>query len=167
MPETTAMDAVTEHRITEWLARAHPAPQQAYREWAQQSVALLPCGVAFAAVRIPAELVQAATGHTTLPAVAEVLAAALDGPVIHDGRDRDPYYVLIQWHAGIVWAGAEDTPCLGEEYYLGVPHIRLRQPPGPHWAVPPKREGDLCRPSLVTALIEEGRAALAAATPDA
>lgn len=146
----------TDRFIVEWLARAAPVPEQARCEWTDRGVALLPCGRTFGAVRLPAALVHAAADTDDTDAVAAALRA-LDGPVIHDGRVTTPYYALVQPHAGLVWDGAEDTPALGPESYLGVPRLDWQRPPGPHWLIPPRREGDLCRPSLVRAFIAEAR----------
>lgn len=160
----SAMDRdVLDNYITAWLARAHDHPETAHNEWTKHGVALLPLGRRYSAVRLPGNLVTAAIGTTDAKAIAEELEFRLDGPVIHDslaiGR---PYYALIQWHAGVVWDGGEDTPCLGDGVHLGVPRIQRVQPPGTYWIVRPRREGDLCRPEAVQRLIRDGRAALAA-----
>lgn len=146
----------TDRFIVEWLARAALAPERARREWTDRGVALLPCGRTFGAVRIPAVLVHASAGSDDTTGAAAALQV-LDGPVIHDGRVTSPYYVLIQPHSGLVWDGAEDTPALGPESYLGVPRLDWRRPPGPHWLIPPRREGDLCRPHLVREFIAAAR----------
>lgn len=151
--------------ISEWLVRAHPSPDQARREWDAQGVALLPCGRQFAAVRIPATLVHAALGTDAPEAVAESLAFDLGGAVIHDGTITGPYYALIQWHAGVVWDCADDTRCLATpDHYLCVPHWSRRQPPGPHWVVAPRYEGDVCRPQTVRLFIARARKKLPPAT---
>lgn len=151
--------------ITGWLTRTLPPDKrdQAHTEWAERDVALLPLGVRFSVVRLPERLVHAALGSSDPDTVTGELAARLHGPVIHDtysyGR---PYYPLIQWHAGVVWDGGDDAPCLGEGAYMGVPHIRRTTPPGTYWLIPPRREGDLCRPEAVQQLIQQARAAVAA-----
>lgn len=150
----------TDRFIIEWLARAADLPATARHEWQDRGVALLPCGRTFGAVRLPATLVHAAAGSDTTATVTAALRM-LDGPVIHDGRVTSPYYALVQAHAGLVWDGAEDTPALGPESYLGVPRLDWQEPPGPHWLIPPRREGDLCRPSLVREFIAAGRGVLA------
>ncbi|MDH6215994.1 hypothetical protein M2283_003298 [Streptomyces pseudovenezuelae] len=119
--------------ISEWLARAHPVPQQACAEWSDQGVALLPLGGLFAAVRLPGELVHAAVDSTDADRVAAALKALLHGPVIHDHRVAGAtYYALINWGAGLIeqMEQTEDTLCLGEGAYLGVPRIDRREPPG-------------------------------------
>ncbi|MFI6011416.1 hypothetical protein ACIBAG_21795 [Streptomyces sp. NPDC051243] len=148
--------------ISEWLAQANPAPQQAFTEWTDQGVALLPLGKLFAAIRIPGDLVYAAVGGEESEQVADILRMWLRGPVIHDHRSMGPtYYALIQWHAGLVWDYGEVAPCLHGDTYLGVPRIDRREPPGTYWAVPPRFEGNLCRPQAVRELIDAGRRQLA------
>lgn len=159
-------NAGTDRFIIEWLARAHPSPEQARREWTERGVALLPCGRQFAAVRIPPHLVHAALGTVDAQEIAESLAFDLGGPVIHDGRVTSSYYALIQWHAGLVWDGGEDAPCLATDTYLGVPRIERLRPPGPHWVVAPRRDGDVCRPSTVRTFIARARGKLADAAVD-
>ncbi|MFE6338595.1 hypothetical protein ACFVOK_36170 [Streptomyces sp. NPDC057798] len=105
---------------------------------------------------------HAAVGTGERRAVAEGLAFGLGGAVIHHGHVTSPYYALIQWHAGMVWDGAEDTPCLATNtHYPGVPHWSRQQPPGPCWVVPPRYEGDVCRPQRVRLFIARARQQLA------
>lgn len=144
--------------ISEWLALAHPLPQQARAEWSNHGVTLLPLGKLFAAVRISGDLVHAAVGCEGPGQVADALTERLRGPIIHDHRTVGPtYYALIQWHAGLVWDYGELAPCLQGETYLGVPRLDRREPPGTYWVVPPRYEGDLCRPQAVRELIDAGR----------
>jgi hypothetical protein len=149
---------VLDRLIAEWLARAHPLPEQARAEWSSQGVALLPLGRHFAAVRVDGSLMRAALGSDSPGVVTEALASTLRGPVIHDHRTAGPtYYALIQWHAGLVWDYGDIAPCLQGETYLGVPRIDRREPPGTYWVVPPRHEGDLCAPQAVRELIDAGR----------
>ncbi|MFE0133623.1 hypothetical protein ACFWY6_18945 [Streptomyces sp. NPDC059037] len=53
---------------------------------------------------------------------------------------------------GQVWEHQRVAPLLAKGTYLGVPRIG-RKPPGTHWAVPPRRAGDLCEPAAVEVLI--------------
>ncbi|GAA3839237.1 hypothetical protein GCM10022206_91890 [Streptomyces chiangmaiensis] len=152
----------TERAISEWLARAHPVPERARTEWATQGVALLPLGARFCAVRMKADVVHAAVATEDPSQVSAALGELLRGPVIHDRRTvGGTYYALIQWHAGLVWAHQELAPCFGQDTYLGVPRVDRRDPPGAHWVVAPRYEGNLCVPRAVTALIEVGRRRLA------
>jgi hypothetical protein len=144
--------------ISDWLAHTHPSPQQARAEWSSHGVALLPLGERFASVRMPGEVVHAAVGSADPGRVPTDLSEWLCGPVIHDHRATVPtYYALIQWHAGLVWDYGETAPCLQGDTYLGVPRIDRRQPPGTHWVVAPRYEGDLCKPQAVRELLDVGR----------
>lgn len=146
--------------IAEWLARAHPSPEAAWREWDGHGVALLPLGARFAAVRMPAEIVHAAVGTETRAHVAVALGASLGGSIIYDQRVAGgTYYALVQAHAGLVWA-YEPAICLGHGTYLGVPRIDRQQPPGTYWVVPPRYEGDLCAPRMIVSLLDRGRSTL-------
>ncbi|QHA04948.1 hypothetical protein GQF42_18050 [Streptomyces broussonetiae] len=151
--------------VGEWLARAHPAPERARAEWSSQGVALLPLGVRFAAVRMPAAVVHAAVGSRDLDDVAPALGRALGGSIIYDRRAMgETYYALIQAHAGLVWAYDDVATCLGQGVYLGVPRLDQQQPPGTYWVIPPRYEGDLCAPRSIIALIEAGQARQRAAS---
>jgi len=150
--------------IAEWLARAHPVPRQARAEWSNQGVALLPLGDLFAAVRLPGELVYAAVGCEEPDQVTVALQEWLHGPVIHGYRRAGAtYYALINWGVGVVQQVDQDenAPCLGRGTYLGVPRIDRREPPGTYWVVPPRYDGDLCRPAAVRSLVATGRHELA------
>ncbi|WP_416985940.1 hypothetical protein [Streptomyces sp. T028] len=130
-------------------------------------MALLPLSGLFAAVRLPGELVHAAIGCEEPCQVAVALRERLQGPVIHDHRTTGPtYYVLIQWHAGLVWDYAEAAPCLYGDTYLGVPRLDRLEPPGTYWVVPPRYDGDLCRPQFVRELVDAGRRQLAPEEPE-
>ncbi|MFJ1664789.1 hypothetical protein ACIOK4_00080 [Streptomyces bottropensis] len=153
--------------ITAWLARAHDDPEQVRAEWADRGVALLPLGRAFSAVRLTSRLVHAAVGSHDPAVITAELEDRLSGPVIHDSLAiGKPYYALIQWHAGVVWKGDDETPCLGDGVHLGVPRIERVRPPGTYWLVPPRREDGLCRSEAVQQLIQDGRAALDAETAE-
>ncbi|WP_406436575.1 hypothetical protein OHB14_62005 [Streptomyces sp. NBC_01613] len=151
--------------IRHWLATAHPIPSRAYAEWTEQGVALLPLGRRFNAIRIPGDLVHAATGSDQPERVAETVRDALDGPVIHDHLTTGPtYYALVPYSRGIPWLGANDTPLLGPDTYLGIPALEHTTPPGTFWVTPPRHRGDLCAHGSVFDLILTGRRHLRAAT---
>ncbi len=148
--------------ISAWLARSDPSPERAWGEWATQGVALLPLGERFAAVRMAAHVVHAAVQSEDRDRVAVALGELLGGAIIYDRRVAGGrYYALIQGHAALVWAYDDVATCLGAGTYLGIPRIDRQEPPGTHWVVPPRHEGDLCAPSAVTALMRSGRARLA------
>jgi hypothetical protein len=153
--------ALLDRHITEWLASAHPTPDQAHEEWAHGGIALLPLGHRFAAVRLTARLVETALNTADETAIATQLEERLNGPVIHDTRSTgQPYYALIEWHAGLIWDDAT-APCLSSGWHMGVPHISRTRPPGTYWLLPPRRDGDLCRPAAVRQLVDDARKATA------
>jgi hypothetical protein len=147
-----------EYRIVEWLARAADDPQQARNEWAKQGVTLLRCGRSFGVVRIPGHLMRAVMGGDDF--TTDELRFHLGGPVIHD-RAEGPFWVLIQNHAGLVWDEGEDVPSLDRGTYLSVPNLSRTAPPGPHWVVLPRFDGDVCRPETVRRFVAYGRKKLA------
>ncbi|MEU1075196.1 MULTISPECIES: hypothetical protein [unclassified Streptomyces] len=142
----------TRRAVTEWLASAHPVPAQARREF-DVGIALVPTGVRFDAVRLPAAVVHAAAGSEDPDAVAAFLARALgDGAVIHDAYGVGVwYYALVPPGTHSHWQvpGAE---CLGPGTWLGVPRPDLTARPGPHWALPPGAVGTVCTVDAVTDL---------------
>lgn len=144
---------VIEQFTAQWLAKAADEPDRAFREWDEHGVTLLRCGRSFAAIRLPHDLVHAALAPEE--PTAEAIAFHLGGPLLHDGQHF--YFALIQWHAGLVWDDQEDTPCLAVDTYLGVPRLDRRTPPGSHWVVAPRYDGDLCRPETLRRFIASGR----------
>ncbi len=143
--------------VSDWLARAQQAPEQARREWADTGVALLPLGQRFDAVRLPAQLVLAAVGTCDPLEIAERLGRFLNGPVVFDGRLMGgTYYALMRPSPGQPWKHQDAAPRLGVNTYLGVPRMERVKPPGTHWVAPPRFPGDLCEPATVEALIGFG-----------
>ncbi|MEI5100499.1 hypothetical protein RB200_20665 [Streptomyces sp. PmtG] len=135
--------------IADWLAGADPDPGRVWKEWGERSVALLPLGRRFDALRVPAERVHAAVGSEAPKAVAEALVTWLEGPVIRDLRSPlGPYYVLIPPDAH--WDGPEER--LSTHTLLGVPrpgHLSLLT----CWVVPPHAPGALCDPAHLRTLL--------------
>lgn len=155
-----ATDQPLNRFINEWLTRPHARPSQAREEWATKGVALIPMGRSFSAIRLDGRLIHAAVDTDNLSDIAEELAFRLDGAVIHDGFGNI-FYALIEWHAAIVWDNVEGATALGKSWHVGVPHTGRVDPPGSYWLVPPRYEGDLCRPDALLRLVEQGRAAAA------
>ncbi|MCX4526431.1 MULTISPECIES: hypothetical protein [unclassified Streptomyces] len=148
--------------MTDWLAGGHPDPGQAYAEWAERGVAVIPVGATFGAVRLPEAVVHAAVGSTDRDDVGFALADRLDGPVIHDGRGRN-YYALIRPDAHINWrTAATGVERLAPRTHLGVPAMS-RCEYAPHtpiyWAVPGVRPGH-CDPASIALLVRVGVARL-------
>ncbi|MEV5982869.1 hypothetical protein [Streptomyces sp. NPDC052114] len=156
--------AVLVSAVTEWFARTLDVPEQARREWSDTGVALLPLGRRFDAVRLRDVLVHAAVGATDPDETAARLAQFLRGPVIHDNRTMGGiYYALIRPIERKAWRYQDIAPRLGTDTHLGVPKLTRTGPPGTHWVVLPRFEGDLCEPSAVEGLITAGSAVLSGA----
>lgn len=145
-----------------WLAQASPDPEEALSEWAHSPAVLLPLGRLFTAVRIPGDLVHAAAGTGNAADVADILTQCLDGPVIADARAgrHVVYYALLSPADAALWTRGRDAECLGEGVYLSVPYPSRTEPPGPHWAVPPRAAGDLCDRESVASLVVLGASRL-------
>ncbi|MEU6990516.1 hypothetical protein ABZ953_07615 [Streptomyces sp. NPDC046465] len=151
---------MTNMALSEWLARSQREPEQARREWTDTGVALLPLGRRFDAVRLPERLVHAAVRTAVPHEVTAQLTRLLDGPVIYDGRTMGgTYYALTRRRRKGTWRHQDIAAWLGTGTYLGVPKLARTEPPGTHWVVVPRFEGDLCEPLAVTALIVTGRSA--------
>ncbi len=159
MPDPTQISAVDR-----WLSQAQAAPEQAWREWRDGGVALLPCGNRFCAIRIPTQLVHAAVGTSEQPAVDTALSAALDGPVIRDEAGQHDY-ALIETIPRRDWPFQQDAPLLGHGTYLGVPKTEREGSSRTHWVVPPRFPGNLCSLRAVEELVATGRASLAENSP--
>jgi hypothetical protein len=120
---------------------------------------MIPLGHSFDAVRIPANVVHAATGSTD-PSVVEVrLAQYLDnGPVIHDPAFAR-YYALVPPGTADEWPSPV-VECLGEGTYLGVPRVdRIdldEETRASYWSVVIPRVGVLCEAADVVALVMAG-----------
>lgn len=146
----------TNSAIATWLACTLKAPDAAHQEWTDNHVAMLPLGVRFDAVRIPAQLIHAAAG-TSEPNVlggflAEVLGA---GPVIHDPQAW--FYALVPPRTTATWRSPL-ARCLGRGSWLGVPRVSDDEAgAGPYWAVPLMAAGELCTPHEVAELLVVGR----------
>ncbi|PWG13873.1 hypothetical protein DF268_08350 [Streptomyces sp. V2] len=141
--------------IRRWLASASKSPEQALREWAGQSITLLPLGRRYSAVRIPGALVpegvtEDAAVEPGFDAVRDVLAV-LGGPVIHDRLTvGGSYYALVPRGRTDVWPFPDDAPYLDDGVWLGVPDIAHVGFPGSFWLIPPRYQGDLCGLDLVS-----------------
>ncbi|MFD4631435.1 hypothetical protein ACFVYR_21320 [Streptomyces sp. NPDC058284] len=103
---------------------------------------------------------RAAVRSTDPEVVAARLAQQLDGPVIYDGRTMGgTYYALTRRRRKGTWRHQDVAPWLGVDTFLGVPRLDRTEPPGTHWVVVPRFEGDLCEPLAVEALSRIGRSA--------
>lgn len=149
--------------IAAWLLRGHSSPPQAWAEWEDHNLAMLPLGKQFAAVRLRGELVHAAMGTDDPQRFAAPLGELVDGPVIHD-RTACVFYALVHSEAGKHWRHRERAVfmCSDEEItvFLGVPSLDRTYPPGNYWVVAPRFDGDLCDMTALAALVDRGSGAL-------
>ncbi|MET9424660.1 hypothetical protein ABZY06_28670 [Streptomyces sp. NPDC006540] len=144
--------------VGRWLVAAIPDAHQVREQWREHPVAMVACGGLFAAVRIPAVIVEAAGQSTDLDALDRYLAQAqLDGPVICD-QYAGWYYALVPASTSRRW-DVPDTTCLGVGSALGVPRPGMRREDRArvYWSVPMDSAGMLCSPHAVSQLVMFGR----------
>ncbi|MFJ9152644.1 hypothetical protein ACIRP7_32345 [Streptomyces sp. NPDC102270] len=150
--------------VTEWLLRAADHPARARAEWQAMDVALLRCGVAFSAIRVPADAVFAAARSEDRGRVDEYLATALHGGPVFVDRQSGRYYFLVPAGACATWQ-VPDTVCLVADSFLGVPHPSIdssRYLVRSSWCVPPERPEVVCQADVVAQLVNIGRSRLIA-----
>ncbi|KOU57555.1 hypothetical protein ADK57_38925 [Streptomyces sp. MMG1533] len=153
-----------ELEVTEWLLRAADHPARARAEWQAMDVALLRCGVSFAAIRVPADIVFAAARSEDRGRVDEYLATALHGGPVFVDRQSGRYYFLVPSSTCATWR-VPDTVCLVAGSFLGVPHPSIdssRYLARSSWCVPPGRPEAVCQADAVAQLVNVGRFRLAA-----
>lgn len=147
--------------VAAWLASSLNKPESARAQWNTGAIALLALGRRFSAIRLSDQLVYAVS-RTELPEqVARVLAAALQGPVIHDPQGRR-FYALVPPTEPTGHLG-EHAAYLGMGTFLGTPRVDDTEPSDAtfcYWSVPVSRPGDVCDPIRVAALIAAGTAEL-------
>ncbi|WP_405710147.1 MULTISPECIES: hypothetical protein [unclassified Streptomyces] len=144
--------------VGHWLLSAAPDMNEARDQWARTGIALLRCGGVFTAVRIQADIVQAAAGTEEPDLVDAFLGEALQGgPVFIDMSSRR-YYVLVpvSTPAGRWVPGVES---LGSGSFLGVPRPQRTEleESRSYWCVPMDGPGTLCSLDAVWKLIAYGR----------
>ncbi|MEW1637492.1 hypothetical protein AB0469_25895 [Streptomyces sp. NPDC093801] len=155
---TTNPDTGAQGAVAQWLRAAAAGRSGEGNVWRERGFLLLPCGVLFSAVRLSAELVQAAAASTDTAVIDLYLAGALDdGPVICD-RHAGWYYALVPASTAHRWA-VPGTVCLGGNSSLGVPHPSVNGTAGErlYWSVPMASPGLLCPPHAVAQLVEAAR----------
>lgn len=170
MPPQSGRPATDTAAIVSWLARGHPDPGKALKQWQEHRIALMPLGRAYSAIRIPARLVHAVVGSSDRSESDAFIATALRGPVIAD-RAGVRYYALVAPlvppnygpHVGDRW-GELGVEILGTGTDMGVPrHGTAFDPEVPlrsYWVVPVASAGQLCDPARVVRLIATARAAM-------
>ncbi|MGW1144766.1 hypothetical protein ACWD6I_06840 [Streptomyces sp. NPDC002454] len=125
--------------VARWLLSAAESPAVAVEEWRSRDVALLACGRAFDAVRVPCDLVRLATRATDDTRAGALMHRALGGGPVFLDRVARQVYALTACGA---WPAARlpRVEHLGQGCYLGVPRIDRTAPAGrAHWCGPPAR----------------------------
>ncbi|MFD9903948.1 hypothetical protein [Streptomyces sp. NPDC059063] len=145
-----------------WLLRSALDAGKAARDWhVGGGIALLRCGVEFAAVRMAAALVRAAADSSDLDTAAAYLRGALHGPVFVDLYPCR-YYALVPpgTEPRAEWGRSRQlVELLGSETFLGVPRVEQTRPDGVrcYWCVPVDGSGALCSVSGLDQLVARGR----------
>ncbi|WP_266978452.1 hypothetical protein [Streptomyces sp. NBC_01669] len=148
--------------VSHWLLAAAEDMKAARREWEGTGIALLRCGGLFAAIRIPAGIVQAAAGTEDPKRIGVYLDEAVHGPVFIDTSSQR-YYALVPASTPRLpqWADRKvpDAECLGSGCFLGVPRPQRTEPEQfrSYWCVPMDGPGALCSPDAVSQLVAYGR----------
>ncbi|GHH32609.1 hypothetical protein [Streptomyces candidus] len=140
-----------------WLAHAHADPPTAHHDWQARTLTVLPLGVRFDAVRIPADVLYAAILNVRPAGVSRLLDQLLGGPVVQDA-DRW-FYPLVPVGRADRWQ-SRAARYLGRGAWLGVPQVDQVAPPGAYWAVPMQEPGRLCDLARVAELVAVGAARL-------
>lgn len=170
-PAAVRITADQRSALEYWLLSTVPdgGRERARMEWQEHTVAMLPLGARFSAVRLPGDLVRAAgflRGKPDFEQVDACLDEVLDGgPVICDPQGHR-YYALVPADMPESYKGAaEDWRPLGVEVlgrgtYLGVPPLHVvefdEQTCVSYWSVPMQSPTMLCRPLNVARLIAAG-----------
>ncbi|MFG2734345.1 hypothetical protein ACGFX7_05940 [Streptomyces harbinensis] len=113
-------------RAAEWLVSACRDPEGRLRWLASAGQAILPLGICWDAVRIPA-------GTSPLP----------PGPIAQDPLGA--LYALVPVGTAATWS-ARDTEPMGAPRYLQLPAPHRTGPPGIYWVQPPDGSGLLVDP---------------------
>ncbi|MFB8171422.1 hypothetical protein ACFC60_26115 [Kitasatospora purpeofusca] len=141
----------------QWLACASPAPGLALDGWKHEGLALLPSGVLFAVVPVPATEVHAAARTDQPKLVDRYLSRVLGGPVFcYDSHDA--YYAMVPTTTARGWS-LSDVPCLGLGRTVAVPRPGLTRDDDARafWSVQMESPALLCDPALVAHLILAGQ----------
>ncbi|PAZ16593.1 hypothetical protein CLM62_06485 [Streptomyces sp. SA15] len=105
--------APAEEAVAEWLLTfASWDEAKASEEWATGGIALLRCGAAFCAIRVPVPFVEAAAMTKDPATVDAYLAEALHGAPAFRCNSGQSIYVLVE-PTVIEWWKDPDAECIG------------------------------------------------------
>ncbi|MER5493007.1 hypothetical protein [Streptomyces sp. NPDC002490] len=127
--------------------------REVQEQWVRRSIALVPCGHAFAAIRMPTDLVHTAARTREPEQIRIYLTHTLHGPVLTD-RTTHHHYALVPPNTPPI-ESHPNTRYLGTNTYLGLPRPDLTHPTTHHrchWIIPPNGQ-QLCPPEAVSALL--------------
>ncbi|MFF4690483.1 DUF6415 family natural product biosynthesis protein [Streptomyces sp. NPDC001307] len=155
--------------IEHWLLAAGASDADQTRSaWETEGVAILRCGAAFHAIRIPLNLVENAAGCTAPAEVDSYLADALLGaPVIRCGHERR-LYILCEPSTVKDWK-APGIECLRDGRPLSVPRPDVIRYPGrtaSYWAVRMSAPGLLGSGNALSQLVSYGRYRMVSTAPN-
>ncbi|MFF4926086.1 hypothetical protein ACFY4B_36405 [Kitasatospora sp. NPDC001261] len=148
--------AEREAAVAQWLICAVQTQERraVWQDWTRHGAALMPCGVLFSGVKIPARTVTAAAAGEDVDAY---LARVIQGPVICTQNGRS-YVALVGPSVARRWR-VPGVSVLGDGALLGVPRPSLYRASGAvaHWSVPFDSPGVLCMGPDVEHVVEAGR----------
>ncbi|MFF9570668.1 hypothetical protein [Streptomyces sp. NPDC014685] len=147
--------------VTYWLLSGASNMREARDQWVSKGIALLRCGVVFAAVRIQADIVQAAAGTEDPERIGAYLKEVLRGGPVFIDTSSQRYYALVPASMSRLphWAGpVPGVECLGPGCFLGVPSPQRTEPERSrsYWCVPMDGPRALCSPDAVALLVAYG-----------
>ncbi|KOV51445.1 hypothetical protein ADL00_40540 [Streptomyces sp. AS58] len=146
-----------------WLLTAAEDRERARQEWDGHDVALLRCGGAFAAVRVPTTVVEAAARTNDRRMMGEYLDEALLGGAAFIDESFCRVYFLVPPSECDRWNVAGST-CLGPDTFLGVPYPGVEHHGRAYWLAEMDGPGALCTPDVVKQLVLNGRHRLTSLT---
>ncbi|MFF2612397.1 hypothetical protein [Kitasatospora sp. NPDC058046] len=145
-----------EAAVAQWLICAVQTMERraVWQDWTERGAALMPTGVLFSGVRIPARTVVAAAGKED---VDTYLARVIHGPVICTQGGRS-YVALVGPSVARRWR-VPGVSMVGDGALLGVPRPSLDRASGAvaYWSVPFDSPGVLCMGPDVEHVVEAGR----------
>lgn len=147
--------------VSHWFLAAADDGAAVRDQWTKVGAALFECGGLFSALRIPADLVEAAAGTDDLDMVGAFLRTFLTGGAVFVDLHSRNFYALVPPSTAWMRSGWRHprVECLGRNHYLGIPEMKRTEPRGrSYWCVPMDAPGDLCYPDELEELLRLGHA---------